>query len=110
MEVHLRVPADRWCVTFSELFQFVEDVRAAWLAGEILQTDTGQEYHSNKLVFTTGPLNMFINMFNGEMYHFLFKNHGGWMLMDADGTYLWSILRLVNCCKFSSSPVSVATF
>jgi hypothetical protein len=81
MEIHLRVPADRWCVTFSELFQFVEDVRAAWLAGEILQTDTVQEYHSNQLVFTTGPL----NMFSGEMHHFLFKNPGGWMLMDADG-------------------------
>ena len=40
MELHLRVPADRWCVTFNELFHFVEDVRAAWLAGEILQSDS----------------------------------------------------------------------
>lgn len=67
MEPHLRVPADRWCVTFNELFQFVEDVRAAWL-GEILQRDTGQEYHTSQLVFTTGP-----NMFSGEMPHFCSK-------------------------------------
>ena len=40
MELHLRVPADRWCVTFNEFFHFVEDVRTAWLAGQILQRDT----------------------------------------------------------------------
>ena len=40
MELHLRVPADHWCLTFNEFFQFVEDVRAAWLVGEILQSET----------------------------------------------------------------------
>ena len=40
MELHLRVPADHWCLTFNEFFQFVEDVRAAWLVGEILQSES----------------------------------------------------------------------
>lgn len=40
MELHLRVPADHWCVTFKEFFQFVEDVRTAWLEGEILQRES----------------------------------------------------------------------
>ena len=42
MELHLRVPAALWCLTLNEFFQFVEDVRAAWLAGEILQSETWQ--------------------------------------------------------------------
>ena len=46
MELHLRVPADRWCVTFNELFHFVEDVRAAWLAGEILQSEAWQTWRT----------------------------------------------------------------
>lgn len=41
MELHRKVPADFWCVTFGEFFQFVEDVRAAWLRGEILESETG---------------------------------------------------------------------
>ena len=44
MELHLRVPADHWCVTFKEFFQFVEDVRTAWLEGEILQRDTWRAF------------------------------------------------------------------
>ena len=39
MELHLKVPADRWCVTFTEFFQFVDAVKSAWLAGEILQSE-----------------------------------------------------------------------
>jgi len=43
MELHLRVPADRWCVTFNEFFHFVEDVRTAWLAGQILQRESSPD-------------------------------------------------------------------
>jgi len=43
MELHLRVPADHWCLTFNEFFQFVEDVRAAWLVGEILQSESNPD-------------------------------------------------------------------
>ncbi|CAK9029499.1 Uncharacterized protein SCF082_LOCUS18812, partial [Durusdinium trenchii] len=35
MELHRRVPAELWCVTYSELFTFVEDVRGAWCEGNI---------------------------------------------------------------------------
>ena len=54
MELHLRVPADRWCVTFNEFFQFVEDVRAAWLAGEILQSEAWQRYRNDQIEFNVG--------------------------------------------------------
>ena len=35
MELHRRVPADKWCVTFNEFLEFVEDVRFAWELGQI---------------------------------------------------------------------------
>lgn len=30
MELHRRVPAERWCITKAEFFAFVEDVRSLW--------------------------------------------------------------------------------
>ena len=30
MELHQRVPAEKWCITKSEFFAFVEDVREVW--------------------------------------------------------------------------------
>lgn len=52
MELHRKVPADFWCVTFGEFFQFVEDVRAAWLRGEILESETGwRSRHGTRFFF-----------------------------------------------------------
>jgi len=33
MELHQRVPAEKWCITKSEFFAFVEDVREVWQNG-----------------------------------------------------------------------------
>ena len=30
MELHRRVPPERWCITKAEFFAFVEDVRNLW--------------------------------------------------------------------------------
>lgn len=35
MEIHLRIPAERWCITKKEFFDFVEDVRRLWKRGAI---------------------------------------------------------------------------
>ena len=40
MELHRRVPADRWCVTKAEFFAFVAEVKVAWRQGLVPNTPT----------------------------------------------------------------------
>ncbi|CAE7352571.1 unnamed protein product [Symbiodinium natans] len=41
MELHLRIPPERWCITIAEFYAFVREVRRVWAAGQVPEGEPG---------------------------------------------------------------------
>ncbi|CAE7212043.1 unnamed protein product, partial [Symbiodinium microadriaticum] len=39
MEVQMRIPPERWCITLAEFYTFVHEVRQAWTSGKVPEDD-----------------------------------------------------------------------
>eukprot|EP00438_Fugacium_kawagutii_P009449 Skav202060 [mRNA] locus=scaffold1138:550298:555328:- [translate_table: standard] len=64
MEFHLQVPAEKWCITKSEFFAFVEDVRQLWEEGRLVCTNS--EDHTRYSVASSST-NRFTRIFQDEI-------------------------------------------
>lgn len=62
MEFHLQVPAEKWCITKSEFFAFVEDVRKLWMEGRLVTTSGDHTRFSA----TSSSTNRFTRIFDFE--------------------------------------------
>ncbi|CAE6914109.1 unnamed protein product [Symbiodinium sp. CCMP2592] len=47
MDLQLRVPPDRWCITRSEFYAFIEEVRELWKLDKIPDGDVPNAFHSD---------------------------------------------------------------